>query len=218
MRSISRTDMKQLLKAYFIMGSNNCRKDPREVLKEAIEGGITIFQFREKGEGALTGQAKYNLAKELQEICKQHGIPFIVNDDLELAILLEADGVHIGQDDEKAHIVREKIGNKMVGVSVHTTEELEQAIQDGADYVGMGPVFPTTTKKDAKEVQGTKLIEVVRKKGIDFPIVGIGGITPDNAHTVIQAGADGVSVITAISLADSPKESTEKLLEKVTKA
>lgn len=210
-------EIKKLLQVYFIMGSNNCTKDPKEVLKEAIEGGVTVFQFREKGEGALKGEAKYQLAKELQQICQQHNVPFVVNDDLDLAIRLQADGVHIGQEDEKAHIVREKVGKGIVGVSVHNIQELQQAIKDGADYVGMGPVFPTSTKKDAKAVQGTKLIEEVRSQNIDFPIVGIGGITPENAKQVVAAGADGVSIITAISLAASPKEKAAQLKEAVGK-
>lgn len=205
-------NLQQALKVYFIMGSPNCRKSPAEVLTEAIEGGITLFQFREKGEGALTGNAKYKLAKELQQICQQHQIPFIVNDDLELALQLDADGVHIGQEDEPVHIVREKIGaEKILGVSVHTMEEAVAAKQEGADYYGIGPVFPTATKKDAKPSQGTKLIEKLRIEGFTIPIVGIGGITSDNAACVIEAGADGVSVITAISHAESPLEAAKAL-------
>ncbi|GHH96880.1 thiamine phosphate synthase [Neobacillus kokaensis] len=205
-------NLQQALKVYFIMGSPNCQKPPKEVLTEAIAGGITLFQFREKGEGALTGTAKYKLAKELQQICQQHQIPFIVNDDLELAVELDADGVHIGQEDEPIHIVREKIGHeKILGVSVHTMEEAAAAKQEGADYFGIGPVFPTATKKDAKGSQGTRLIEKLRSEGFTIPIVGIGGITSNNAASVIKAGADGVSVITAISHAESPLEAANAL-------
>jgi thiamine-phosphate pyrophosphorylase len=209
-------DLREVIHVYFIMGSNNCLKDPAEVLKEAISGGITIFQFREKGEGALQGTEKYQLAKELQEICKAHQIPFVVNDDIELALEIGADGVHIGQEDECVRTVREKIGDRILGVSVHTPEEAESALRDGADYFGIGPVFPTQTKKDAKPSQGTRLIELLRSQGITTPIVGIGGIGIENAQTVVAAGADGVSVITAISHALSPYQAARALKEAVT--
>ncbi|MCH6266771.1 thiamine phosphate synthase [Neobacillus citreus] len=209
-------NLREALKVYFIMGTANCRKDPVEVLKEAIAGGITFFQFREKGEGALIGEEKYALAKKLQSLCKEHRIPFIVNDDLELAIALDADGVHIGQEDEPAETVRNQIGdNKILGVSVHTPEEAEAALSAGADYFGIGPVYPTKTKADAKPSRGTALIEELRSQGIAVPIVGIGGITSENAATVVEAGADGVSVITAISLADSPHLAAKALRKSV---
>ncbi len=204
-------NLHEALKVYFIMGSPNCRKAPADVLTEAIAGGITLFQFREKGEGALTGTAKYKLAKELQQICKQQQIPFIVNDDIELALEINADGVHIGQEDEPVQVVRNMIGTKILGVSVHTLEEAEAAKREGADYFGIGPVFPTTTKNDAKPCQGTRLIETLRSAGFTIPIVGIGGISSKNASSVIEAGADGVSVITAISHAESPLEAAKAL-------
>jgi thiamine-phosphate pyrophosphorylase len=144
-------DLREALRVYFIMGSTNCVKNPAAVLNEAISGGITLFQFREKGEGAFTGSEKYALAQMLQTICREHQIPFIVNDDIELAVTIDADGVHIGQEDETVKTVRTKIGaDKILGVSVHSTEEALTAIQDGADYFGIGPVFPTKTKADAK--------------------------------------------------------------------
>ncbi|MFP5113018.1 thiamine phosphate synthase [Bacillaceae bacterium C204] len=209
-------DLRAALRVYFIMGSANCLKAPAEVLKEAISGGITLFQFREKGEGALTGAEKYALAKELQSICRNHQIPFLVNDDIELAIAIDADGVHIGQEDESVQTVRERIGaNKILGVSVHSPEEAMAAVRDGASYFGIGPVFPTNTKADAKPSRGTTLIEELRKDGCEMPIVGIGGITIENARSIIDAGADGVSVITAISQAESPLEAAKALRNSV---
>ena len=204
------------LKVYFIMGSPNCLKDPKEVLKEAIAGGITFFQFREKGKGALMGEKKLTLAKELQSICREHHIPFIVNDDIELAITLDADGVHIGQEDEPVQTVRNKIGpDKILGVSVHSEEEAQNAIDGGADYFGIGPVFPTITKEDAKPSRGTTLIEALRSQGCSTPIVGIGGITIQNAASVVKAGADGVSIITAISHAEYPEEAARALRKNI---
>ncbi|MGE6539946.1 thiamine phosphate synthase [Bacillus luti] len=210
--------MSKLLQVYFIMGSNNCMKDPLAVLKEALDGGVTLFQFREKGEGALTGEKRLQFAKEVQALCKEHGVPFIVNDDVELAIELDADGVHVGQDDEGITSVRERMGDKIIGVSTHTIEEARWAIENGADYLGVGPIFPTSTKKDTKAVQGTKGLAHFREQGIMIPIVGIGGITIENTASVIEAGADGVSIISAISLAESAYESTKELVEEVSKS
>ncbi|MGM7636051.1 thiamine phosphate synthase [Bacillus sp. Hm123] len=209
--------LRQQLKVYFIMGTANSIRSPKQTLEEAIKGGITMFQFREKGNQALIGEEKLQLAKELQAICKEHHIPFIVNDDIDLAIQLNADGVHIGQDDESVAVVREKLPNQIIGVSAHTIEEVEAAIADGADYLGIGPIFPTKTKADAKEVQGTTLIEEIRAKGFTIPIVGIGGITVENASAVVRAGADGVSVITAISQHQSPEMAAKQLWDSVKK-
>ncbi|EJS46954.1 thiamine phosphate synthase [Bacillus toyonensis] len=217
MMRIETKKMSNLLQVYFIMGSNNCMKDPLAILKEALDGGVTLFQFREKGEGTLTGEDRVRFAKKLQALCKEYGVPFIVNDDVELAVELDADGVHVGQDDEGIASVREKMGDKIIGVSTHTIEEAKWAIENGADYLGVGPIFPTSTKKDTKAVQGTKGLAHFREQGITVPIVGIGGITIENTAAVIEAGADGVSVISAISLADSAYESTKRLAGEVNK-
>ncbi len=207
--------LRSILKVYFIAGSPNCIKKPQLVLQEAIAGGITLFQFREKGKGALTGGAKFELANELQQICRKHGVPFIVNDDVELAVRLDADGVHIGQEDEPVKAVRSKIGDKILGVSAHTLEEAQAAIAQGADYLGIGPIFPTSTKADTKPIQGTTFIRELRKKGMDIPLVGIGGINSANASNVMEAGADGVSVITAISLAKNISEAAKHLKNQI---
>ncbi|EDL66506.1 thiamine phosphate synthase [Bacillus sp. SG-1] len=208
----SSQQIKELLKVYFIMGSANCLQHPEEVLRGAIKGDITLFQFREKGNGCLQGEDKLQLAKRLQSICQENQIPFIVNDDIELAVELDADGVHIGQEDEPAEDVRRKIGNKKIlGVSAHTLEEAEHAIAAGADYLGIGPIYPTLTKEDAKAVQGLTFIQELRESGIVIPLVGIGGITAENAAPIIGAGADGVSVITAISQGKSPEAAARML-------
>jgi thiamine-phosphate pyrophosphorylase len=209
--------MRDWLKVYFIMGSVNCHQDPEEILRSAIKGGITLFQFREKGEGCLHGNEKEILAKKLQAICRENSIPFIVNDDIELAIRLNADGVHIGQEDEPADAVRRKIGSKILGVSVHNMMEAEEAIRQGADYLGIGPIYPTSTKKDAKAVQGLTFLKELRSASIEIPVVGIGGINAKNTPPIMEAGADGVSVITAISGAESPEKSARELKEAVQK-
>ena len=207
--------MREMLKVYFIAGSVNGKKDLVSIVEEAIDGGVTLFQYREKGNGALTGDAKYEMAKRVQELCKRKNIPFIVNDDVDLALELDADGVHIGQDDEAAASVREKIGDKILGISVHTLEQAQKAAAQGADYFGVGPIFSTQSKEDARDAQGTALIELFKNHKIETPIVAIGGITAENTPPIIKAGADGVSVISAISQADSVYEAAKKLKEAV---
>ncbi|WP_342565928.1 thiamine phosphate synthase [Paenibacillus sp. FSL R7-0345] len=209
--------IREWLKLYFIMGSVNCRLSPADTLLQAIDGGITLFQFREKDPGALSGAAAIELARQLQGICRQRGIPFIVNDDIGLAEMLDADGVHVGQEDEPAAAIRRRLGTgKIVGVSAHTLQEAEQAIADGADYLGLGPVYPTSSKADARAVQGTQVIEQLRRSGLSIPLVGIGGITADNVPPVIRAGADGISVISAIAAAPDVSGAARHLLHKVT--
>lgn len=205
------------LALYFVMGSPNCLQAPERVLQEAIAGGITLFQFREKGKGALSGSAKFELAARLKDICDQNQIPFIIDDDVELALKLDAAGIHIGQEDAPLEEVRASCRDKLVGVSVHTVQEAELAIAQGADYLGLGPIFPTLTKKDAKPVQGTVLIEQLRSKGYTIPIVGIGGVTADNVDQVMKAGADGAAVITAISHAEHVQEAARMLKEIIIK-
>lgn len=200
------------LTLYFVMGSLNCCKDPREVLKEAIAGGITMFQFREKGDQCLTGDAKIELAKDLQNICKQHRIPFIVNDDVELALELDADGVHIGQEDGDAFRVRAKIGKKILGISTHNVEEAKKAEEIGADYIGVGPMYETNTKEDTEEVRGPVVIEEIRESGVNLPLVAIGGIKKGLVKPIAKAGADGIAVISGISKASNPKKAADELL------
>lgn len=215
MSILSGDALRHALKVYFIMGTSNCKHKPSAVLSEAIAGGITCFQFREKGKDAFSGKEKYALAEELQFLCQQAKIPFIVNDDIDLALAINADGVHIGQEDEPAFLVREKIRDKILGVSVHNFAEATIAIKAGADYFGVGPIFPTKTKADAKAVQGVNIIEELRAKGITIPIVGIGGITSENAAMVTEGGADGVSVISAISQNEDPKKAAASIKAKV---
>jgi thiamine-phosphate pyrophosphorylase len=208
-------EMKSRLQLYLVMGSVNCLCDPEVVLHEAIQGGITIFQFREKGPGALQGREKYELAKKLQKLCREGGIPFIVNDDVELALRLEADGVHVGQEDEQAGEVRRKIGDKIMGVSAHNLDEARMALELGADYLGVGPMYATKTKLDAREVQGPSLIRHLRDHGIAAPLVGIGGIAPGGVGPIVEAGADGVAVISAISQAEDARGAAGQLFAEV---
>ncbi|WP_019412570.1 thiamine phosphate synthase [Paenisporosarcina sp. TG20] len=207
--------IKDLLTLYFVMGSPNCKENPRHVLREAIEGGITLFQYREKGIDCLADRDKVELAKDLQGICREFNVPFIVNDDVDLAIELDADGVHIGQEDISIEDVRKRIGNKIIGVSAHSIEEALIAIDKGADYLGVGPMYATATKLDARKVQGPQLIRKMREASITIPIVGIGGITQSTVTEVINNGADGVAIISAISQSNFPKIATQDIMLKI---
>lgn len=187
------------LQLYFVMGSTNVKnRQPLEILEEALQAGVTMFQFREKGLGALTDEHYEHFARQCQKLCQHYKVPFIVNDDIELALKLDADGVHIGQYDLHVSLVRQKIGQKILGVSVHCETELQAALQYGADYVGIGPIYATTSKQDAKQPSGTEFLQQARKLYPLLPIVAIGGIDLHNAYAVLQAGADGVAVISAI--------------------
>ncbi|WP_121641395.1 thiamine phosphate synthase [Virgibacillus sp. Bac330] len=193
------------------MGSQNCDRDPKQVLREAIQAGITAFQYREKGSDALSGNQKIQLGKELRAICCQHNIPFFINDDVELTEVLETDGIHVGQDDKDAKELRQQFPNKWIGLSVSNLEELHASPLDYVDYLGVGPIFPTSTKEDAKMAVGTGFITEIKRLYPNMPIVGIGGINTENAAAVMEAGADGVSVISAITKAPDIEEAIAKL-------
>ncbi|MDD9266813.1 thiamine phosphate synthase [Paenibacillus sp. GCM10023248] len=204
--------LRKALQLYLVMGSPNCNgADPYTVLEEAIAGGITMFQFREKGAGALQGRALLELGARLRGLCAQHGIPFIVNDDERLALELEADGIHVGQEDVPAAALRQRLKHWIVGVSAHDPAEAQSALASGADYLGVGPQYATRTKLDARDVRGPAMIARIRESGIRLPLVGIGGIDAANAAPVIRAGADGVAVVSAIAGARSPREAAAEL-------
>lgn len=204
--------LRKQLRKYFIMGSQDCEQlDPVEVLESALAAGITAFQYREKGEGSLTSTDKLKLGTKLRGLCTHYQVPFIVNDDIELVALLDADGIHVGQNDLSVERVRELFPDKVIGLSVSNPDEEAQSPIHLVDYLGAGPVFPTQSKADAKDAVGVAWIQTLRSKYPKFPIVGIGGITTQNAASVIEAGADGVSVISAITKADNIEEAVRKL-------
>lgn len=198
---------RESLAVYFILGSQNVKdKDPLFILEEALKGGISCFQFREKGFSAKSGSEKYDLARQMQKLCHQYRVPFFVNDDLELAINLNADGIHVGQDDIPVNQIREIAPETMkIGLSTTSVEEAIEAARLGVDYIGVGPIFPTMTKSDAKAPISLSGIQKIRNAVSDIPIVAIGGIELTDVVSVRKAGADGVAVISAISLADEPQ-------------
>ncbi|WP_263629608.1 thiamine phosphate synthase [Bacillus tianshenii] len=209
---------KELLKLYLVMGSSNCGSgDPLSVLESALKGGITLFQYREKGTGARSGQEKIKLGHEMMSMCRTYGVPFIVNDDVELALILKADGIHIGQDDGSITETRKRFAGKLLGVSVHNVQEANDAMKCGADYLGVGPMYFTNSKSDLHEVKGPEVIKEIRAAGITLPIVGIGGIDKERAGSVVESGADGIAVISAISKAPCSTAAAREMLYEVEK-
>ena len=179
------------------------------IIEEAIKGGTTVVQLREK---TASTKEFYDLALRVKEITSRYGVPLLINDRIDIALAIDSEGVHIGQDDMPAGIAREIIGeDKILGVSASTVEEAKKAEIDSADYIGSGAVFPTATKDDADSVSEEELKEIV--DSIDIPVVAIGGITIENAHTLKASGIAGFSVVSAIMSAEDPKEASEKLKE-----
>lgn len=178
-----------------------------EVVKESLDGGVTFLQLREK---QLDEDHFLAEAKELQGLCSEYNVPFIINDNVEIALAINADGVHIGQSDMEMKEAREKLGSdKIIGVSAHTKEEALLAQAQGADYLGVGAVFPTSSKDDAESVSYETLKEICEV--VSIPVVAIGGITKDNLHQLSGSGISGVSVISAIYAQPDIKEAAREL-------
>lgn len=180
-----------------------------EQVEAALKGGATCVQIREKHLGDEEFLAE---AKEMVTLCRSYGVPLIINDNVEVAIQCGADGIHVGQGDMLAADVRRKVGtNMIIGVSAHTVEEAVEAVRNGADYLGLGAVFSTTTKTDVDNMP----FETIRAicDAVEVPTVAIGGITADNLLKLKGSGVDGVAVVSAIFGAPSPERAARKLLE-----
>jgi thiamine-phosphate pyrophosphorylase len=163
-------------------------------VEAALKGGATCVQLREK---ELDEAAFLQEAKELCALCRRYGVPFIVNDNVDVAQACGADGVHVGQEDMKAGEVRRRVGEDMIlGVSVHTVEEARRAVRDGADYLGLGAVFPTSTKTDADQMSNETLRDICG--AVEIPVVAIGGLNRDNILRLSGSGVDGVALVSAI--------------------
>ena len=178
-----------------------------EVVKESLDGGVTFVQLREK---TLDDDTFLEEAKELQKLCKEYNVPFVINDNVDIAIKMNADGVHVGQSDMEAGDVRAKLGpDKIVGVSAGTVEEAILAEKRGADYLGVGAVFPTGSKDDAKDVSFETLKAIC--EAVSIPVIAIGGITQDNVKELAGSGICGIAVISAIYAKKDIKKAAEDL-------
>ncbi len=181
-----------------------------EIVRDAIAGGIDVVQLREKETDTAW---RYELGCELRKLTADAGVDLIVNDRVDIARAIDADGVHVGQSDLPVIVARELLGPEaIVGCSASTIEQARQAEADGADYLGVGTVYGTTSKDVATEKDGVgpdRVAEIT--EAVSIPVVGIGGITAENAGAVVEAGAVGVSVISEITQANEPAAATEAL-------
>ena len=187
-----------------------------EDTKAALEGGMTYVQMREKGD-PMTEDELLTEALALKALCAEYGVPFVIDDDVELAVKCGADGVHVGQSDMACVEARRALGSaKVVGVSAQTVEQAVQAEQDGADYLGVGAVFPTGSKDDADDVSHDTVKAIC--EAVNIPVIAIGGISKNNVGQLAGLGLDGVAVISAIYASDDLKAATEDLKAKTVKA
>lgn len=186
-----------------------------KVVEAAARGGITCVQFRDK---EIDDRIFLAEAKELKRLLTAFSLPLIINDRVEIAGEVGAQGLHLGQGDMPISMARRILGSSItIGVSAESLEDAVRAEQDGADYIGVSPVFPTNTKKDIGAPLGLEGIKEIRRR-VKIPLVGIGGINLGNAAQVIQAGADGIAVVSAIVSSTSPEEASRALLQKVQSA
>ena len=184
-----------------------------EQVEEALRGGATFIQLREK---KLGYDEFLEEAKQIQKLCKEYKVPFVINDNVEIAKQIGADGVHVGQDDMESGKVRTLLGeDKIIGVSAHNVEEALLAQANGADYLGVGDVFNTTSKDDVSTLNHEVLKEIC--KAVSIPVIAIGGINEENVLKLAGTGICGVAVISAIFAKDDIKEATKLLRQKVEK-
>ena len=180
-------------------------------MSQALAAGVRFFQYRNK---SGTRREIYEISLRLVQLARGTGALFIVNDHADIALAVDADGVHLGQDDLPIEYARDLLGSgKLIGVSTHSPEQAKAAEAGGADYIGFGPIFRTPTK-DAGPVQGIERIPVI-KRAVAVPVFAIGGITHANVDKVISAGADGVAVISAILSATDGKTAAAEMMRKI---
>lgn len=180
-----------------------------DVVESVLQNGATFLQIREKD---LAQDAFEAEAERLKTLCAQHGVPFVVNDSVEITLQCDADGVHVGQSDIKGRDIRAMIGpDKILGISAGTVEEAVAAEKAGADYIGVGAIFTTSTKKNARSMTMEHLKEIV--SSVSIPVVAIGGISAENILQLRGSGVDGVAVVSAIFAAEDPGKATADLLK-----
>ncbi|MGL5703135.1 MAG: thiamine phosphate synthase [Cetobacterium sp.] len=200
----------------YAITDSECGKD-KEFLtycEELLQGGAKIIQYREKSRDI---KKLFKEAKELKILTQKYNAIFIVNDHLDIALLVDADGIHIGQDDLPISEVRKVLGkNKIIGISTHNLNEAEEAVKNGADYIGVGPIFHTDTKKDAGNPLTLNFLEEV-EKNINLPYTVIGGIKESNLDEVLSRGAKSVCLISELICNENTLQITKRIDEKIKK-
>jgi thiamine-phosphate pyrophosphorylase len=204
-----KNDLLKEIDFYLVTDSGLSNKGTLSDVKEAVEAGCKIVQYREKDKSTKEMICE---ASEIKRICGDRAI-FLVNDRIDVALAVDADGVHIGQDDMPIETARKLLGtDKIIGLSVYNIDEAIEAEKSGADYIGLGPIFDTATKKDAGDGIGPGKIREV-KKAIKIPVVAIGGINKENCESVIQNGADSLVAISAVVCSDDVKRETKSFID-----
>jgi thiamine-phosphate pyrophosphorylase len=183
-----------------------------ELAELAIRGGADTIQYRQKSGST---REMIRIAEKMKQVCADHGVPFIVNDRVDVAIAAKADGVHLGQDDFPIPLARDLLGQEMIiGASASNMEEVEKCILEGADYVGFGPVYPTTSKNDAGLAKGVASLAQAAKS-VPVPIIAIGGIGLENVCEIRRAGIHGIAVISSVCCREDPEQATKALYQKL---
>ena len=200
------------LRLMLITDRNLLKRQFLDTIRQALKGGVTTVQLREKG---LATHELYSLACELRKITSDFKVNFIVNDRVDIALAVEADGVHLGWQSLPFGIVRKLLGfEKLIGISTHNRQEALQAQDNGADYITFGPVFDTPSKAGLLKPTGVEEIQKLKKE-IHIPIVSLGGINERNVEAVLDGGADGIAVISSIMQADDPEDAARCLCNKI---
>lgn len=197
---------------YLVTDDSSDEKKFLKTIEESILGGVSIVQLREKEATSLNF---YNIALKVKEITDKYNIPLIINDRIDIALAIDAEGVHLGQSDLPCKIARKLIGDKILGISASNTDEAETAEAEGADYIGSGAIFNTKTKDDADSVTIKELKEIVHS--VNIPVVAIGGINEKNAYKLRDTGISGISVVSAIMQSENPKKASKNLLKIIKK-
>ncbi len=181
-------------------------------VKEALEAGASMIQYREK---ELPTKNMYEEGLKIRKLCIKYGVKYIVNDRIDIALATDADGVHIGQEDVPLKIARKLMPDAIIGVSCSTLDEALEAVKRGADYLGVGPIYDTSTKEDAGNPIGVRVFKDIRKN-VDIPLVAIGGITIERVKELMEAGADSVSAISA-TVGPKTKENVYRFVHEIGK-
>ena len=186
-----------------------------EIVEAAVRGGATCVQLREKD---CSTRAFIEEALSVKDFLKKSGIPLIINDRVDVAQAVEADGVHLGQNDMPLDTAKQILGDSMIiGISAESLEDAIEAEKGGADYLGVSPIYATPTKTDTAPALGVEGLQAMRK-AVRIPLVGIGGLKKENSMDVIRGGADGVAVVSAIVSTDDPELAARELLQVITRA
>ena len=211
---MSKKDKLKDIGLYFITDRILTKKNIFEDVKSAIKGGVKIVQYREKD---LPTKNIIEEATKIKEICINNNVLFLINDFVDIALKVGADGVHLGSGDMPYKKARELLGKgKIIGLTAHNMEEAVEFEKSGADYLGVSPVFHTSTKEDAGKAMGIeKLKEVINT--VNIPCIAIGGINENNMEKVVKTGVDGISMISAIITKDNVEETVKNLIDKIRK-